>query len=450
MRDLGATRLSRKTDESTSIDRQREQITLTARLRNDTLVHITEDTDISGAISPFERDGLGPWLTNPDKLCLWDCLIVPKIDRLTRSLRDFDELIRWLDRNGKTLVSVSESLDLSTPTGRMSANMLAMFAQFERERIAERRRERAADDKARGWWGGGGYNYGLHPVKVGDHWELETDPETYARLEDIAYSIIAGRSVTSIANHLNATGVPTPRGRGSWRQNTIRDMFAHEKCPLEPELLVRVLEALDRTKQSWTKRADAALLLNIAYCTCGGPLYSKRYKSKGHLYEYYDCYGGCGSRRIPMADLEKSVEDFMTAEDGYGLVPIYRKVVTHGKSHAAQILQIERRLRTIALEGDIDEIAELRAERKHLREAMQNAPDKIDYEDTGMKVRDYWPMLDRQAKRQFLLLAEVRVRSAKRYTGENVACIVEAPRPEPLFAPRFIMIDEPAPSGRSV
>ena len=312
MRDIGATRLSHKTDESTSIERQREQIVLTIKLRNDTLVHITEDTDISGNISPFERDGLGPWLTEPDKISQWDCLVIPKIDRLTRSLRHFDELIEWLDRNGKTLVSVSESLDLSTPTGRMSATMLAMFAQFERERIAERRRERAADDKARGWWGGEGYNYGLRPVKVGDHWELEIDPDTYHRLEDIGYSIIDGRSVNSIARHLTAIKVLTARGKTEWRPDTIRDMFRQDKCPLDSDLLARVIEKLDKNKTPWTKRADATDLLNVAYCRCGATLHAKRYMSKGRLYEYYNCSAQCGTRRIPMAEAEQRITEILT------------------------------------------------------------------------------------------------------------------------------------------
>ena len=439
MRDLGATRLSRKTDESTSIERQREQITLTSRIRGDTLVYITEDTDISGSISPFERDGLGPWLTEPDKLSQWHCLIVPKLDRLTRSLRDFDELVEWLDKNGKTLVSVSEALDLSTSTGRFSANMLAMFAQFERERIAERRRERAADDRARGWWSGGGFNYGMRPVKTNDHWELEVDPETYARLEDIAHSLIAGRSATSIARHLDAIGIPTPRGRGRWRQNTIRDMFAHPKCPLDDDLLARVTEALDKTKQSWTKRADASMLLNIAYCTCGNNLKSKRYVSKGHLYEYYDCNNPkCHARRIPMADLEEWIEHIMIPGGLYGEQPVWRKVVSSGKSARGLIMKLDRKIRALDMDADDydEQHAALMAERKRLREEDEKRPDETRYEDTGMTVSDYWPTLDDQAKRQFLLLAGTKLTNAERTVGGRVLCDMRGAWPV-----RFVVVE---------
>ena len=103
----------------------------------------------------FAREGLGPWLIDPEKIAQWDVLIVAKLDRLTRSLKDFDELVEWMDKNGKVLVSASESLDLSTSTGRMFANLLAMFAQFERERIGERRREAGVKMRENGWWQGG-------------------------------------------------------------------------------------------------------------------------------------------------------------------------------------------------------------------------------------------------------------------------------------------------------
>lgn len=67
-----------------------------------------------------------------------DCVVVYRSDRLSRSIRDFLELMEECDRYGVTFVSVSEQFDTSTPGGRMHRNMLLMFAQYEREVIAER------------------------------------------------------------------------------------------------------------------------------------------------------------------------------------------------------------------------------------------------------------------------------------------------------------------------
>ncbi len=72
---LGAARLSHDTDESTSIERQTQGIEYTCKAKGDTLVHVTVDTDVSGAVSPFERDGLGPWLSEP-LVSQWDVIMV--------------------------------------------------------------------------------------------------------------------------------------------------------------------------------------------------------------------------------------------------------------------------------------------------------------------------------------------------------------------------------------
>ena len=134
-------RLSNFTDETTSPERQNEQISLTAKVRGDTITGTAEDLEVSGAVSPFARDQLGPWLTDPAKIALWDGLMVAKLDRLSRSLLDFALLLKWCEANGKTIISVSEGIDFSTSMGRMFGQILIMFAEFERLRMAERRTE---------------------------------------------------------------------------------------------------------------------------------------------------------------------------------------------------------------------------------------------------------------------------------------------------------------------
>ena len=120
MRLLGAVRLSRDTDETTSPERQDDAITYTTKARGDRLIHIVHDLDVSGAISPFERAELGPWLTDPDKIAQWDGLIVAKIDRLSRSLLDFQVLLKWCDAHDKTVISIGEGFDLKAPVGRLN------------------------------------------------------------------------------------------------------------------------------------------------------------------------------------------------------------------------------------------------------------------------------------------------------------------------------------------
>src|SRR3712207_3726905 len=84
-----------------------------------------------------------------------DTVVVYKIDRLTRSLTDFAKLVEIFDRHGVTFVSVTQQFSTVTSMGRLTLNILLSFAQFEREVIGERIRDKFAASRARGMWMGG-------------------------------------------------------------------------------------------------------------------------------------------------------------------------------------------------------------------------------------------------------------------------------------------------------
>src|SRR5262245_59845167 len=84
-----------------------------------------------------------------------DCVGVYKIDRLSRSLHDFTRLMALFARHGVTFVSVTQLFDTTTSVGRLTLNLLATFAQFERETIAERISDKIRASRARGLWTGG-------------------------------------------------------------------------------------------------------------------------------------------------------------------------------------------------------------------------------------------------------------------------------------------------------
>ena len=418
---LGGARLSRKTDESTSLERQTEQITYTAKARGDELIHITEDSDVSGAISPFAREGLGPWLIDPDKIAQWDTLVIAKLDRLTRSLKDFDELVEWLDANGKTLVSVSESLDLSTSTGRMFANLLAMFAQFERERIGERRREAGAKLRENGWWQGGQVNYGFVPVKVDSHWELREDPAAAGIVYRMASEVISGKARRAIARDLDRDGIPTSTGRGKWGERSITLILRADVTVLDTETRQQVLTALDKAKVPYTKRGQTAMLLNVAFCSCGQPMYSRRWvhKPSGKLYEYYGCAEKCGKRNVAMQALDNAVSLYFTESailESYADYPVYRKVEPKRSSSKAEIAKVERQLRNL----DFDAAdyaathAELMAERSRLLDSSTNGDLRARYELLNVTVKDVWPMLGTDAKRALMVGAGIKVTDVTR------------------------------------
>src|SRR6185437_10757819 len=84
-----------------------------------------------------------------------DIVVVYKIDRLSRSLMDFAKLVEVFDRNSVTFVSVTQSFSTTTSMGRLTLNVLLSFAQFEREVIGERIRDKFAASRRKGMWMGG-------------------------------------------------------------------------------------------------------------------------------------------------------------------------------------------------------------------------------------------------------------------------------------------------------
>jgi site-specific DNA recombinase len=84
-----------------------------------------------------------------------DVVVVYKIDRLSRSLMDFARLVEVFDRNEVTFVSVTQSFNTTTSMGRLTLNILLSFAQFEREVIGERIRDKFAASRRKGIWMGG-------------------------------------------------------------------------------------------------------------------------------------------------------------------------------------------------------------------------------------------------------------------------------------------------------
>jgi site-specific DNA recombinase len=84
-----------------------------------------------------------------------DIALVYKVDRLTRSLADFAKLIELFDAHGVSFVSVTQSFNTSSSMGRLTLNVLLSFAQFERELIGERVRDKIAASKRKGLWVGG-------------------------------------------------------------------------------------------------------------------------------------------------------------------------------------------------------------------------------------------------------------------------------------------------------
>jgi DNA invertase Pin-like site-specific DNA recombinase len=118
-----------------------------------------DDGGVSGAT--LERPALRRLLADIEANRV-DVVVVYKIDRLSRSLLDFAKLVDIFDRKSVTFVSVTQAFNTTTSMGRLTLNILLSFAQFEREVIGERIRDKFAASRRKGMWMGGwaplGYN----------------------------------------------------------------------------------------------------------------------------------------------------------------------------------------------------------------------------------------------------------------------------------------------------
>jgi hypothetical protein len=130
---------------------------------------------------------------------------VYKIDRLTRSLTDFAKIVDVLDEAKASFVSVTQAFNTTNSMGRLTLNVLLSFAQFEREVIAERIRDKVAASKARGMWMGGSVPLGY---RVEDR-NLVAVPEEAAIVREIMERYLRSASVRDLLTDLQRDGFAT-------------------------------------------------------------------------------------------------------------------------------------------------------------------------------------------------------------------------------------------------
>jgi DNA invertase Pin-like site-specific DNA recombinase len=132
-----------------------------------------------------------------------DIVLVYKVDRLTRSLADFAKIIELFDAHGVSFVSVTQSFNTSSSMGRLTLNVLLSFAQFERELIGERVRDKIAASKRKGLWVGGPVPLGYAAVDK----KILVVPAEAAAVRTIFERYLELGSVRVLAQDLDRRGI---------------------------------------------------------------------------------------------------------------------------------------------------------------------------------------------------------------------------------------------------
>lgn len=159
-----------------------------------------------------------------------DVVVVYKVDRLSRSLHDFAQMMKLFDEQRVSFVSVTQQFNTTTSMGRLTLNMLLSFAQFEREVTGERIRDKLAATKKKGMWVGGQppLGYRLEDSK------LVIIPKEAELIRTIFRGYLKRPSLIQLADQLNQRGFTTKH----WVSTK---GLTHGGKPLNPKYLYRIL-----------------------------------------------------------------------------------------------------------------------------------------------------------------------------------------------------------------
>ena len=266
-----------------------------------------------------------------------DCVVVYKVDRLSRSLLDFAHLLSLFEKRGVSFVSVTQEFNTSTSLGRLTLHILLSFAQFEREIIGERTRDKMSAARRKGRWVGGTPVLGYDVDPQGGR--LVANPAEAERVREI-FAICAGcPSLAAAQRQVHAHGFLTKdwtsksgkhHGGCKFTQSRL-DALLHnilyigEVCHKgvvypgeQPAIVDRALwERVQQQFKADTRRRVLhrnvpALLSGVLYCAqCGEPMRSTYSSRQGRRHLYYVCRNKKANppcqQPVAAVDLEPSV-----------------------------------------------------------------------------------------------------------------------------------------------
>jgi site-specific DNA recombinase len=281
-----------------------------------------------------------------------DTVVVYKVDRLTRSLMDFARLVELFDAHGVSFVSVTQSFNSTTSMGRLTLNVLLSFAQFEREVIGERVRDKVAASKRKGIWMGGQVPLGY----INREKKLIVVPGEAETVRWLFQRYLELGTIGALLQELDRVGFTTKRrhlsggrivGGGRFGKGGLNHLLknrfytgeiehrgefyaaCHEPI-LERGLFEAVQEkmAANNVTKRQKLKSPPFLLTGLIFDSGGNRMTPTHALKKGVRYRYYVSQavlqgrkGEAGSvPRVPAPDVEAAIEAFLRerAGPGYG------------------------------------------------------------------------------------------------------------------------------------
>ncbi|HPF34955.1 MAG TPA: recombinase family protein [Candidatus Nanopelagicales bacterium] len=273
-----------------------------------------------------------------------DCVVVYKVDRLSRSLLDFTQIMEALEKRGVSFVSVTQQFNTTSSMGRLTLNILLSFAQFEREIISERTRDKIAAARRKGKWSGGRPILGYDVAPGGGR--LVVNEEEAARVRATYEVYLDRQSLIETIKELDARGWTnkrwiTKKGRESGGapfnkhslyslltnvlyigRLTYKDEVHDGEHPaiVDEDMFRRAGQILKRngaTGGRHVRNRFGAILKGLINCVpCNCAMVPTHATKKDRRYRYYVCVNAqkrgwhtCPSKSIPAGEIEKFVID---------------------------------------------------------------------------------------------------------------------------------------------
>jgi site-specific DNA recombinase len=273
-----------------------------------------------------------------------DCVVVYKVDRLSRSLMDFARIMETFETHHVSFVSVTQHFNTTHSMGRLTLNILLSFAQFEREIIGERIRDKKAAMARKGKWFGGTPVLGYDIDRSNGSPKLVINAIEAAKVREIFALYLKRGSLLQVVQELEKRGWPNK----AWRTRAGREMGGRpfDKCSVynlltnpiyagkirhknelhegehkaivTPDVFTEVQKMLRHNGRSGgaeVRNKYGALLRSLLYCKSCGRTMVHTFTGRGNKrYRYYTCtsaikngWGTCPSKSLPAGEVEQVV-----------------------------------------------------------------------------------------------------------------------------------------------
>ena len=331
--------------EFTSLDNQRERAeALIASLADqgwEALPARYDDGGFSGGNT--DRPALQQLLRDVET-GLMDAIVVYRLDRITRSLADFVQIHKFLEKHNVALVSVTESINTQTPHGRMMVNVLLSFAQYERELAGERTRHKIHSSRRRGRWTGGTPILGYDTAPEGGRLTVNGDESDQVRsIFELYVDLGSLMKVVEELDHRKwrKKSWTTRDGKhhegGPWNRVSLRRLLTdplyigmqklgdevfdgEHDAIVSKSLFAKVQKLIDDNRSNGGvvhRNRHGALLRGILRCAdCDAPMSFAPTKKGNKLYRYYRCSSSmkrgrasCPTGSLPADKIEALVVD---------------------------------------------------------------------------------------------------------------------------------------------